>query len=488
MGQQPKQTSRYLILGLGQSGAATARWCVRQGWPVRLADTRTDFAARQALEEEFSSAQPGQVEWVLGAQALSTKVLEGVGSLVLSPGLSPHQSGLAELIAAAQTQGIHCTNELELFAQALANASAEQGYRPQTIAITGTNGKTTVANMVAHMLKDYGEQVQLAGNISPSFLEAWMQVLDKQRYPAVWVLECSSFQLHWLQSFTPDVATVLNMDQDHLDWHGSAEAYRQDKLRLLQAARRVVINADDPEVAAYGAALDKSGWIFGLQAPSRPGSLGICHQVQAFDMFCLRNEHNQFFNLLPVRSLKVLGRHNVQNALAALALLGAAGWPVYEMAGALMDYQGEAYRCEWVRVVADVQYINDSKGTNVGATIAAINGIEGPKILIAGGLAKGQDFAPLARAIQQAKIRHSILYGADAEVIAQALAAYDVPCTRVDTLAQAVFLAHERARTGDVVLFSPACASMDQFENYLARGKAFVDAVAELALEKGEIS
>lgn len=487
MGQQQKQASRYLILGLGQSGTATARWCVRQGWPVRLADTRAELAANQALLTEFGQLPEAQVQWALGANALSAEVLDDIDTLVLSPGLSPNAPELSALLALAQEKGIHCTNELNLFTDVLSVAADTQGYTPQIIAITGTNGKTTVATMVAHMLKAYGEQVQLAGNISPSFLEAWMQRVEQEQLPAVWVLECSSFQLHWLASFAPDVATVLNIEQDHLDWHGSAEAYLTDKLRLLQQAKQIVINQDDAVIAKQAALLDKPNWTFALARPTQVAALGICDQIQAFDMLCLRNEQDQFFNLLPVRSLKVLGQHNVQNALAACALLGAAGWPVHEMAGALMDYQGEPYRCEWVRMIGDVQFINDSKGTNVGASIAAIEGIEGQKILVAGGLAKGQDFEPLAQAIQAREVKHTVLYGADAKLIAQALSAHGLPYTVVDTLQAAVPLAFKQAANGGVVLFSPACASMDQFENYLKRGRAFVDAVSDLALTQGEV-
>lgn len=487
MGQQ-KQTSQYLILGLGQSGAATARWCVRQGWSVRLADTRLQFPGQAALRTALQQSSAARVQWALGDAALSPEVLEGIDVLVLSPGLSPLEPKVSALLELAEAKGIHCTNELNLFVQALASAAHEHNYTPQLIAITGTNGKTTVATMVAHMLTDYGEQVQLAGNISPSFLEAWMRILDRGDYPAVWVLECSSFQLHWLQSFAPDVATVLNIDQDHLDWHGSAQAYLQDKLRLLQQAKRIVTNAAEPELLRYGQALGKPGWTFSMSAPTQAAAVGICQQQgQAFDMFCLRNEQNQFSHLLPVRSLKVLGAHNVQNALAALALLGAAGWPVHEMAGALMDYQGEPYRCAWVRTVGAVQFINDSKGTNVGATVAAIEGMQGPKVLIAGGLAKGQDFAPLTLAVRAGQVRHCVLYGADAPLIAQALTEQGLPHTVVQTLQQAVPLAFELTGSADVVLFSPACASMDQFDSYMQRGQAFVDAVAELALDQGEV-
>ncbi len=477
-------SQRVLVLGLGHSGAAAAYWCAHQGWPVRLADTR---AMPPSIEELRQALVDADAQWVLGAEALDDAILDGVSTLLLSPGLSPHEPQLAALLAKAQQQGIECINELTLFARALQQAAIERDYHPQLIAITGTNGKTTVACMVAHMLREHGVSVQLAGNISPSCMSAWLAAKQTNQWPEVWVLECSSFQLHSMQDLRPDVGTILNISQDHLDWHASAHDYENDKMRLLQHSDRVVYYRDDAVVRALAQQLSVPLWSFGRDHPQKERQLGLVHDALGQRWLAMKGAAGQSTLLLPANSLSLLGEHNENNALAASALLAALDWPIERMIESLTRYRGEPHRCEWVRTVRGLRFINDSKGTNVGATVAAIRGIEAPKVLIAGGVGKGQDFSPLAEAIREGQVRHTVLYGADALRIAQTLRAYELPHSLVAALPQAVEQAFSLAEQQDVILFSPACASMDQFENYMVRGQAFIDAVNELALDLGEV-
>lgn len=477
-------SQRVLVLGLGHSGAAAAYWCAHQGWPVRLADTRTTPPGIDELQQALAEAD---AQWVLGPEALKEAVLSEVSTLVLSPGLSPHEPQLAKLLEKAQQQGIECINEVTLFARALQQAAQERDYRPQLIAITGTNGKTTVACMVAHMLREHGVSVQLAGNISPSCMSAWLAAQQMKQWPDVWVLECSSFQLHSMRDLQPDVGTILNISQDHLDWHASSLDYQNDKMRLLEHSTRIVYNRDDAVVRALAQEVQAPHWSFGRSQPEKEKQLGLFIDAQGQRWLSMCTAQGQYVQLLPANSLSLLGEHNENNALAALALLAALDWPVTQMVESLTRYRGEPHRCEWVQTVRGVRFINDSKGTNVGATVAAIYGIEAPKVLIAGGLGKGQDFNPLAEAIRDAQVRHTVLYGADATRIAQTLREHNLPHSLVVELPQAVEQAFGFAQEQDVVLFSPACASMDQFENYMVRGRAFIDAVNELALDLGEV-
>src|SRR5690625_754736 len=477
-------SQRILVLGLGHSGAAAAYWCAHQGWSVRLADTRPTPPGIDELRQALSAHD---AQWVLGDQALQDTVLDDVRTVVLSPGLSPHEPQLTALLEQAKARDIECINELTLFARALNRAAQLDDYHPQLIAITGTNGKTTVATMVAHMLREHEVSVQLAGNISPSCMSAWLAAEQTGQWPDVWVLECSSFQLHSMQDLHVDVGTVLNISQDHLDWHASARDYENDKKRLLQHAKRVVYNRDDATVYALAQEFDQHQWSFGRSHPQEDWQLGLFVDVQERRWLAMRDAMGQYAQLLPCGSLSLVGEHNENNALAALALLAALDWPVAQMVESLRRYRGEAHRCEWVQTIGGVRFINDSKGTNVGATVAAIQGIDAPKVLIVGGLGKGQDFTPLAEAIRSGAVRHTVLYGADAARIAQTLRTYELSHSLVAQLSQAVEQAFGFAENQDVVLFSPACASMDQFENYQARGLAFTEAVREIALDSGEV-
>lgn len=481
---QNNPSFRYLILGLGQSGAAAARWCARQGHALRLADTRCHPPQLEALRAELADAKP---QWVLGPEALNPAVLDQVDALVVSPGLAPTDPALAKLLAEAEVQGVECLNELTLFARALQHAERSRGYRPQVAAITGTNGKTTVACMVAHLLAAQSVQAQLAGNISPALLDAWLQCEQQQRWPEVWVVECSSFQLHGQQDFQPQVGALLNISQDHLDWHGSMTAYQAAKQRLLMQSSRVVINAQDPVVLELAQQVaTEQRWLFATETPHTAQMMGLCDE-QTLPVLCWADAQGQRHQLAPANILSMPGAHQVQNALAALAIIAALDRPVADCVGALADFQGAPHRCAFVRRLRDINFINDSKGTNVGATVAALTGLPGAKVVIAGGLGKGQNFYPLAAAAAQGQVQHWVLFGADAPAIAQVLAQQGLAYTQVAHLQAAVQTAFKLAAPDQTVLFSPACASMDQFKNYEARGQAFVEAVEELALELGEV-
>lgn len=498
-----QQTGLTLILGLGETGMAAARWCLRQGVALRVADTRESPAGLDDLRTEASA----ELDLRLGAAALETATLEGVSSLVISPGLCPTEQPLAGFLARAREQGAEIIGEIELFCRALADL-AEHGYRPKVLAITGTNGKTTVTALVRRLAEAVGHTAVAAGNISPPALAALMTALDDEALPEIWVLELSSFQLESTYSLTPDAAAVLNLSQDHLDWHGSMQAYAAAKARILAGASVSVVNRDDPAVMAMIQGLQAvSVRSFGRGRPEYEGDLGL-EDSQGIEWLAAvpqrepeavsgssRRKHKPVAErpmgaaqrLMPTEALRLRGRHNALNALAALALVQTVGGGLAAMLHALRDYAGEPHRCEFVRSIAGVDFVNDSKGTNVGATVAALEGMGRPVVLIVGGLGKGQDFAPLAEAIR----RHAkavVFIGQDAPLIRQALGSADL-CTRdAATMEDAVDTAMSEASQGDVVLLSPACASMDMFNNYPHRGQCFIDAVESLALDRGEVA
>jgi len=497
---------QFLILGLGQTGAAAAAWCLRAGVVPRLADTRLDPDGLQDLR-----ARPGAqgMDVRLGDAACAPEVLNGVRAIVLSPGLNPLEDPVRGLLAQAQAHDIEIIGEIELFARALSDL-ATQGYAPRVLAVTGTNGKTTVTAMTRHLLHDSGIAARAAGNIGPAALTALADALDAGDLPQVWVLELSSFQLHTTQSLKPDAAVVLNVSQDHLDWHGSMQAYADAKARVLQCAALAVVNRDDAIVRAMVPALDAAAVrSFGGGRPEVEGDLGL---ERSHDVLWLAQAQAQDFDvpgsaprrrktplpqpprppgratrLMPVDALPIQGLHNAWNAQAALLLARAAHADWAAMLRALRTYRGEPHRMTFVRTIGAVDFIDDSKGTNVGATVAGLQGLGRPAVLIAGGLGKDQDFAPLARAVR-AHARAVVLIGRDAPKIAQALDAVDVRAAHADSLPAAVRRAHVLAQPGDAVLLSPACASMDMFRDYVHRAQVFVEAVQELALDQGEVA
>ncbi|MDX3896016.1 UDP-N-acetylmuramoyl-L-alanine--D-glutamate ligase [Pusillimonas sp.] len=500
-----RSDAHTLILGLGLTGAAAARWCARHGAPLRILDTRETPGGLDALRRELGEAE---VDYRLGARHFDDDVLQGVGSIVISPGLSPREEPVAGLLALARQQGIEIIGEIELFARALRDM-AEQGYEPKVLAVTGTNGKTTVTSMTRDFAAASGFHARAAGNIGPAALAALLDACDQDQLPDVWVLELSSFQLESTHSLAPDAAVVLNVTQDHLDWHGSMEAYAAAKARLLRAARIAVVNRDDALVAAM---VDDMRSVtvrsFGRDAPHWEGDFGLdgnsglswlaCGEPMDFDPPAPTGRRKKAepkpqrpegrpFRLMPVDALRVRGMHNALNAMAALCLVRCLGAGWAGMLHALRDYAGEPNRTEFVRSVGGIDFINDSKGTNVGATLAALEGLGQPAVLIAGGLGKGQDFSPLAQAVRD-HARAVVLIGQDAGVIAQALGDEGPSVERAGSMQEAVERSFELARPGDAVLLSPACASMDMFRDYGHRGQAFVDAVEALALDKGEVA
>ncbi|MES2104238.1 MAG: UDP-N-acetylmuramoyl-L-alanine--D-glutamate ligase [Pseudomonadota bacterium] len=587
-----------LVLGLGESGLAMAHWLLRCGASLRVADTREApdrLAALRALSEDM--------QFISGE--FGVDLLDGMDFVAVSPGLSPLRE-LAVLMPAAQQQDIPVWGEIELFAQALAALKEERAYAPKVIAITGTNGKTTVTSLVGLLCQRAGLRTKVAGNISPAVLDVLREELDRddvqrQEYlaqaaeeagddaaatssaepaiaaeavevpaaadaaetevaaediakegaeteavatelheagspaaspaadvpapapvsipstlPQVWALELSSFQLHTCFSLQADVATVLNITQDHLDWHGDLAAYTADKARIFGTNTVQVLNRDDALVMALARPM-ASVSSFGIGEPEHVGDLGLMNEHgMAWLASAAAGEEDQpasgrrkkkdagevpvaVSRLMPVDALKIRGQHNASNALAALALCRAIGLSFAPLLHGLREYQGEPHRVELIATVAGVDYIDDSKGTNVGATVAALKGIGqesaadaglqfGSKrvILIAGGEGKGQDFSPLAEPVMR-YAKAVLLIGKAAPEIRAAVQDAAVEITDFATLEQAVQAGSELAAEGDIVLLSPACASLDMFRNYAHRAQVFVDAVREIGLSRGEV-
>lgn len=491
-----------LVLGLGASGLALARWLHAAGARVTVADTRAQPPQAQALQQVAPGAE------LLAGVALDQALWSHApwALVARSPGLAPAQ--WAGLRAAAQAAGVPCVGELELWAAAVRTLAERGGAAPVVLAVTGTNGKTTTTALTGHLLRALGWDVAVAGNIGPTLLDTLAERLQQGRLPRAWVLELSSFQLDGVQGFEPTAATVLNVTQDHLDWHGSMQAYAEAKRRIFGAHGLMVLNRDDPIVAAWrppevapggrGAARRKPQparpWVsFGLGLPERPGdwglqeTRGVTWLVRALpEAEVTDGEPLPLQRLMPAEALRIQGRHNAANALAALALATAAGAPLAPLLHALRDYRGEPHRVQPVAVVREVEYIDDSKGTNVGATLAALQGLGAQRrlVVILGGDGKGQDFAPLAPAVAR-HARAVALIGRDAPAIDAALAATGVPRQRFEDLAAAVRWCAQQAQPGDAVLLSPACASLDMFRDYAHRAQVFVDAVRALQAEEG---
>ena len=498
------QDQQALVCGLGESGLAMALWLARAGARVRVADTRPAPDRLPALQAAIPD-----VEFIAGD--FTPALLDGIHFVAVSPGLAPARE-LASLLPAAAEKNIPVWGEIELFAQALAALKTERDYQPKVIAITGTNGKTTVTSLTGKLCAAAGLSVQVAGNISPAALDVLRVALDANALPACWVLELSSFQLHTTFSLQADAATVLNVTQDHLDWHGDMDAYATDKARIFGAHTVRVLNRDDARTMQMAHALSPvvtsvvtSVVTFGTDLPVQPDCLGLSTENgMQWLMLALANDEGEkkkrgkaapemevFINrLMPADALKIRGQHNATNALAALALCRAIGLPLAPLLHAARQYEGEAHRVELVTTINDVEYFDDSKGTNVGATVAALAGLGAGQgahlILIAGGDGKGQDFSPLAGPVAR-HVRAVMLIGRDAPALRAALADTGVELTDCATLQQAVEQAAACARPGDAVLLSPACASLDMFANYAQRAQVFVDAVRELALARGEV-
>ena len=485
---------RALVLGLGHSGLAMARWLARELWQVRVADTRQDPPMRSELGRELPEAE-------LCTGELAPALLEGVELLAISPGLAPGHAPAAALVEAARRAGVPLVGEIELFAQALARLRSERGYQPRLLGVTGTNGKTTTTSLVGRMVQACGRDVAVAGNIAPCALDVLAAKLQSDRLPDVWVLELSSFQLETTATLACDAAAILNLTDDHLDWHDSMEHYARAKARILAPRTIAVLNRLDAAVmslAPAGARVSS----FGVDAPVRAREFGLIHD-RGIDWLALAEDADEpppsrkrvarppgpvfVRRLMPSDALKIHGRHNAMNALAALALVRTIGCALGPSLQALREYRGESHRTELVATIDGIEYYDDSKGTNVGATLAAIEGLAGASrklIVILGGDGKQQRFEALAGAVA-AHARAVVLIGRDGPRIGQALQAAgmdpDVALVTAVTLPEAVVRASGLAVAGDAVLLSPACASFDMFRDYAHRAQVFVQAVSELA-------
>ena len=558
---QQLQGLHVLILGLGASGLAMARWCAHHGAVVSVADTREAPPQLATLQAEWP-----EVKFVAGP--FSAALVEGtaIRAVFRSPGLSPEV--VAPVVDAARAAGLWQGGELTLFAQALADLRAEHGYAPALLAITGTNGKTTVTSLTGQLVARAGKSVQVAGNIGPTLLDTLAAALDAAQVqavepepeieaaasataeageeaasqdsamdkpwpdtdepapvvpaaptepahvtrlvgmPEVWVLELSSFQLDSSEDFEPTAATVLNVTQDHLDWHGSMAAYAAAKARIFGQQGLMVLNREDSAVMAMlpepvrvklQKPQQRAHQTFGGDMPQRPGDYGIetvngmTWLVRALEADETRKrrkgeeeEELHIQRLMPADALRIRGRHNATNALAALALAHSAGCALAPMLFGLREYRGEPHRVEPVAIIDEVEYFDDSKGTNVGATVAALQGLGAERrlVVILGGDGKGQDFSPLAEPVAR-HARAVVLIGRDAPAIRQALQHCGVPLQDCATLPEAAQACAELAQAGDAVLLSPACASLDMFKDYAHRAEVFRAAVAELAEAAG---
>jgi UDP-N-acetylmuramoylalanine--D-glutamate ligase len=494
------QGLHVLVLGLGASGLAMARWCAREGARVTVADTRESPPQLGTLQAELP-----QVTFRAGVFVASLTEGADIRAVFRSPGLAP--AVVAPVWQAAQAMGLWVGGELDLFAAALRTLQLERDYAPRVLAVTGTNGKTTTTALTGQLVELAGKSVAVAGNIGPNLLDVLTQRLDGGDLPEVWVLELSSFQLDGVQGFEPTASVLLNLTQDHLDWHGDMAAYGAAKARVFGSRGLLVLNRDDTAVMALlpepvRIKLQKpkvrDHVTFGADMPQRPGDYGIeivngmawLVRAQEADETQKRKkgEEEELFiqRLMPADALRIRGRHNATNALAALALAQAAGCALAPMLYGLRDYRGEPHRVEPVAIVNEVEYFDDSKGTNVGATVAALNGLGAERrvVVILGGEGKGQDFAPLYAPVQR-HVRAVVLIGRDAPAIRAAVQGTGVPLLDATSLPEAVSLAQARAQPGDAVLLSPACASFDMFQDYEHRARVFVEAVQALSHEGG---
>jgi UDP-N-acetylmuramoylalanine--D-glutamate ligase len=431
-----------VVLGLGLTGLSVARHLHAQGRPFAVADTRTRPPRLEALRALAPEAP-------LHLGPFDPSLLAGARRLIVSPGVVLGEAAIRQALAC----GVEVIGDVELFARAA---------RAPVVAITGSNGKSTVTELMAEMARRAGRQVRAGGNLGPPALD-----LLQGPEPELYVLELSSFQLETLHSLRPKAAVVLNLSADHLDRHGDLQRYAATKARVYRGAERCVVNRDEPRALA-AAGHDNIG--FGLDHPSQ-GHYGLC--TRAGEVGLARG--SQW--LLGEGELRITGRHNLANALAALALGEAVGLDLTPMLDALRGFAGLAHRTQWVAEHRGVRWYNDSKGTNVGATLAALEGLPGPVVLIAGGVGKGADFTVLRAALAR-KARAVVLMGRDARLIAGQLRGA-VPLSFAEDMRAAVAQAAQQARAGDSVLLSPACASFDMYRDYAQRGEAFMGAVRE---------
>jgi len=436
-----------VIVGLGKTGLSYVRYLARQNEIFTVVDSREHPPGLQELTQNFP-----EVKVELGA--FNAKTFLNASELLVSPGVDLREPVLAQAIG----QGVPVTGDINIFAQTVSSP---------IIAITGSNAKSTVVSLVGAMAEKAGVNAVVAGNIGKPVLDLLAETAAE-----LYVLELSSFQLETTSKLGAEVACVLNVTTDHMDRYDSIQDYYAAKHRIFQACRQAVVNRDDPLSKPLLPASVKQ-WTYGLEAGD----------FNEFGLIEDRGELYLAFNrqaLMPAREVKLSGRHNLSNALAALAIGHAVGLEMPAMLQTLKEFAGLPHRCQWVSDIAGVSYYNDSKGTNVGACNAALRGLgqSNNVILLAGGQGKGADFSDLGEALStHGKLL--IVFGEDADLIAAALQKV-ITTEKVGSLEAAVKLASEQSETGDIVLLSPACASFDMFENYEKRGEAFMAAVEAL--------
>jgi UDP-N-acetylmuramoylalanine--D-glutamate ligase len=435
----PLAGRRVLILGLGDTGLSVARWVEREGGKVRVADSRREPPRRKDFAGELHTG------------AFSPALLDGVDAVCVSPGLSLEE----EIVRKALAQGLPVFGDIELFAWHAA--------RETVLAVTGTNGKTTVTALAGHLLRSAGMDCEVAGNIAPPVLEAYEKRLVSGKAPRAWVLELSSYQLETTWSLAPRAAAMLNLTEDHFDRYASLDDYGAAKARVFQNHGVQVLNRDDPRSMAM-ALPGRKVVTFGLDAP-RGEDFGVVGNK------LVRGRHE----IMAVDELAIRGAHNVANALAACALVSSLGIEPAALRAGLKTFKGLPHRLELVATRRGVEWYDDSKGTNVGATVAALRGLGKKAVLILGGEGKGQDFSPLGPVVL-AHASKVLLIGRDAPLIAKV-----VPGETCRSLEEAVERAAQVAKPGEAVLLSPACASFDMFRDYRHRGEVFAAAVKALA-------
>ena len=456
---------RVLVLGLGETGLSALRWLAKQGAILSVADSRDN----PPNVDDLARSMP---DVAVHTGAFKQDVLLQAEVIVISPGVPLNDPA----VQAAIKQGVPVIGDVEIFAQ----------YRPKSakvIGITGSNGKTTVTTLVGEICKEAGLKTIVAGNIGLPVLDAL-----EMETPDIYVLELSSFQLETTNSLVIDAATVLNVTEDHMDRYAMIADYATAKSRILAHAKTAILNRDDAVTLAMRNENTKSTEMltFGLNAAPTTADFGL-----------ITNSGVQFLasgqrKLCKTSELKITGQHNVANALAAAALCSAVGVDKTIIIAALRNFKGLPHRVEWVANINNVDFYDDSKGTNVGATCAAIYGMtkhDKPQkvVLIAGGDGKGQDFTPLANAVQ-ANGRAVVLFGRDAPLIHTALLATNISIYQAADLPEAVNIAKKIAVAGDAVLLSPACASFDMFKNYVHRAEVFVDTVKQLEIENKKVA
>jgi UDP-N-acetylmuramoylalanine--D-glutamate ligase len=466
-----------LVLGLGETGLSMAKWLARCGARPRVADSRAMPPNADALAREVPEA-------TLHAGAWSQALFDNIDVVAISPGIAPSEP----LVRDAAARGVPVVGDIEMFVQALRDPKlwsrrARDFTPPKILAVTGTNGKTTVTALAGAMCQRAGTACEVAGNIGPAALDALMDCIDARRVPELWVLELSSFQLETTRTLAASAATVLNLSEDHLDRHDGMAAYAAAKARIFEGEGVQVLNRADPLVMAM-ARKGRRQFSFGTDAPRGLDDFGL---LESHGRACLAQGTTP---LIPLADMTLAGLHNAANALAALALCRAIDLPYTPLLAAIEEFKGLPHRVERVAEHDGVVFYDDSKGTNVGSTVAALDGLTAAGsggrgqharvVLIAGGEGKGQDFSPLCAAVANAA-RHVVLIGRDARLIEKAIAASGVPVLRAGSMSEAVETAFRLAQPGDAVLLSPACASFDMFDNYKHRGDVFAAAARGMA-------